>query len=97
MRGCQIFLDSAYQNIPNIPKQGKMYPKAIKYPRQPQNIPIGRKVDQMAIKQTNIFHCKTLQKFTQIEISFENLAILLIRLSRNAGRLCMRQGDQMTL
>jgi hypothetical protein len=30
----------------------------IKYTKLSQNIPNGRKIDQMAIKYTNIFHCK---------------------------------------
>jgi hypothetical protein len=31
----------------------------------PQNIPNDRKIDQVSIKYANIFHCNTLQKFTQ--------------------------------
>jgi hypothetical protein len=42
---------------------GKIYQITIKCTKWPQNIPNGRKIDQMAITYTN---CKTLQKFTQI-------------------------------
>jgi hypothetical protein len=53
-RGCQIFLGPKYQNWE-------------KYTKLPQNIPDGhkisngRKIDQMVIKYTKIFHSKTLQ------------------------------------
>jgi hypothetical protein len=56
---CQIFLAPKYQNgekytkLPqNVPNDHKMFPK-------------GRKIDQMVIKYTKIFHSKTLQNFNQ--------------------------------
>jgi hypothetical protein len=36
-------------------------PKWEKYTKWPQNRPNGLKIDQMAIKYANNFHCKTLQ------------------------------------
>jgi hypothetical protein len=62
-QGCQIFLGTKYQN-------GEKYAKL---PRTTLNchkigITKDRKMDQVSIKYTNIFLCKTLQKFTQIWI-----------------------------
>jgi hypothetical protein len=45
----------------SIPKWGKY---TIKYTKWPQHLLNGHKIDQMAIKYTNIFHCKTIQNFT---------------------------------
>jgi hypothetical protein len=43
-------------------KKGKIYQMATKYTKWPQNIPNGRKIDQMAKNvHTNNFYCKTLQ------------------------------------
>jgi hypothetical protein len=51
-----------------LTKTGKFYQITLKYSKWPQNIPKGRKIDQMAIKHTNIFHCKSHPEFTQIWI-----------------------------
>jgi hypothetical protein len=53
-QGCQIFLGATYQNGKNVPKW-------------PQNIPNGCKIDEMSIKFTNIFYCKTLQNLPKLE------------------------------
>jgi hypothetical protein len=42
-------------------KTVKIHQMTIKYARWPQNIPNGRKIDQMAIKT----HCKTLQNLPE--------------------------------
>jgi hypothetical protein len=56
VQGCQIFLGTTYQN-------------GGKYTKLPQNIPTVHKckIDQMSIKYTSIFHCKTLQKLPKFE------------------------------
>jgi hypothetical protein len=46
---------------------------AKKYTKWPQNIPNGRKIDQMVIKYTNFSHCKTLQNLHKLGFWFENL------------------------
>jgi hypothetical protein len=51
----------------NVPKRGKIYQIIIKYSEWLQNIQNCRKIDQMAIKYTNIFHCKTLQSLPKLE------------------------------
>jgi hypothetical protein len=43
-QGCQIFIGTKYQN------GGKIYQIAIHYTKWSQNIPNGRKIDQMAVK-----------------------------------------------
>jgi hypothetical protein len=57
----------------NIPKGGK-------YTKLPQHIPIvykiipnGRKIYQMSVKYTNIFHCKTHQNLPIFDFWFENI------------------------
>jgi hypothetical protein len=42
----------------------------IKYTEWPQNIPNGRKIHQMAVNYTNIFHCKTLQNLPKLGFLF---------------------------
>jgi hypothetical protein len=37
-----------------------------KYTKWPLNILIGREIDQMVIKYTNVFHCKALQNFSKL-------------------------------
>jgi hypothetical protein len=59
-QGCQIFLDTTYQNEKNIPKYHKNIPKYHK------NIPNVRKIYKMCIKYTNIFACKTLQNLPKL-------------------------------
>jgi hypothetical protein len=55
----------------NIPKRGNMYQIATK---RPLSIPNGCKIDRMYIKYANLFHSKTLQKFTQnLDFWFENI------------------------
>jgi hypothetical protein len=46
----------------------KIYQITIKYTKWPQHIPSGRKIDQMDIKFTNIFHCKTIKNLPKIGI-----------------------------
>jgi hypothetical protein len=53
-QGCQIILDTMYQNEENCTKYPLNYQMAIKY------ILNGRCRMQTAIKYTNIFHFKTL-------------------------------------
>jgi hypothetical protein len=45
----------------NIPKREKYTKLTLKCTKWPQYIPNGRKIDQMAIKYTNIFRCKSLK------------------------------------
>jgi hypothetical protein len=52
-QGCQIFLGPKYQN-------------GEKYTKLPQNISNGRKIDQMVIKYTKIFHSKTLRNLPKL-------------------------------
>jgi hypothetical protein len=52
-QGCQIFLGATYQN-------GK------KIPEWQQNIPNGSKIDEMSVKFTNIFYCKSLQNLPKL-------------------------------
>jgi hypothetical protein len=44
----------------------KIYQITIKNTKWPQNIPNGIKIDQQAIKQTNIFKCKYLWKIPKL-------------------------------
>jgi hypothetical protein len=53
-KGCQIFLGTKYLNRKNIPNGRKKYQMATK-------ILNGPKIDETAIKYTNIFHGKTPQ------------------------------------
>jgi hypothetical protein len=71
--GCPINEKRLDSGLPDsswytIPKQNKIYLITIKDTKSPQKIPNGRKVDQMAIKCTNNFHCKDPPKFTQTGI-----------------------------
>jgi hypothetical protein len=80
-QGCQIFLDTTYQNGKNIPKYHKYIPKYHKnipkyhknipkyhknIPKYHKNIPNVRKIYKMCIKYTNIFACKTLQNLPKL-------------------------------
>jgi hypothetical protein len=49
-----------------IPKRGEIYQVTTKYTKLPLNISNGRKTDQMVIKMTKIFHCKTLQNLPKL-------------------------------
>jgi hypothetical protein len=63
-----------YQNVE------KLYQITRKYTKCQQNIPIGRKIDRMTIKCTNIFYCKTLQnlpKVGNLGLKIYHLATLL--------------------
>jgi hypothetical protein len=65
-QGCQIFLDTKYQNgenIPNYHEMAKWY----------QNIPNGCNIFQMTIKCTNIFLSKALQNLPKLGFCFENI------------------------
>jgi hypothetical protein len=44
-------------SVDNIPKREKIY----QITKWPQNIPNGRRIDQGAVKYTNIFHCKSIK------------------------------------
>jgi hypothetical protein len=44
-----------------------------KYTKWSQNIPNGSKMDQLAIKFTNICHCKTLKIYPNWDFWFENI------------------------
>jgi hypothetical protein len=72
VQGCQIFLGTTYQHGKNLPNNHKIYQITIKYVCQMAayvcNAPNCRKIDQMAVKYANIFHCKGPPKFTQIWI-----------------------------
>jgi hypothetical protein len=59
---CQICHGTTYQNGKTIPIDHKVYEIATKY------------MDQMAIKYTNIFHCKILQIYPNWDFWFENIA-----------------------
>jgi hypothetical protein len=50
----------------NIPQYHKIYHSTTKYTKLPQNIPEGSKIRQNVIKNTNIFHCKTLQNLPNL-------------------------------
>jgi hypothetical protein len=61
-----------------------MYQIIARYTEWPQNIPDGRKIDQMAIKYTNNFHCKALQNLPKLGFVVCHLATLLpATLNRN--------------
>jgi hypothetical protein len=45
-------------------------PKPEKYTKSPTNIRNGRKIHQIAIKYTNIFHCKTLKNLPKFLVIF---------------------------
>jgi hypothetical protein len=51
----------------DIPKREKIFQLTIKYSQWPQNIPDGSEIEQVAIKGTNIIHCKTLQNLPKLE------------------------------
>jgi hypothetical protein len=66
-QGCQIFQGAIYQNWKNIPNYHKiLYPMAVILTKWPQNRPNGRKIDQMAIKYTNIYDGKTLHNLPKL-------------------------------
>jgi hypothetical protein len=50
----------------NKPKLGKLYQITRNYTKFPLNMANGRKIYQMDIKYTNIFHCKALQNLPKI-------------------------------
>jgi hypothetical protein len=49
-----------------LTKTGKIYQITFKYTKKPKNMPGGHKIDQTAIKCTNILHRNKPPKFTQI-------------------------------
>jgi hypothetical protein len=57
----------------NKPKRGNIYQIIIKYTKCQQNVPNGRKIDQMAIIYTKIFHCNSLQNLAKVGFWFENM------------------------
>jgi hypothetical protein len=62
-QGCQIFLGTTYQNGKNLLDKHKSYQNGHKICR-----PNGHKIYETAFNITNILHCKTPPKFTQIGI-----------------------------
>jgi hypothetical protein len=58
----------------NIPKW-KKYQITIKYTQWPQNISNGCKIDEMAMKYTNIYHCKFLQNLPKLGFLVRKYAI----------------------
>jgi hypothetical protein len=66
-QGCQIF---SWYNIPKLEKYNQF---TLNYTNLPQNIPNGRKMDQMAIKYLNIFHFRILQNLPKL--GFQGLKI----------------------
>jgi hypothetical protein len=60
-------------SLAQLTKMVKMYQITQKYTKQQYNISNGRKIDQMFIKYTNIFHCKTLQNLPNLDFWFENI------------------------
>jgi hypothetical protein len=44
IQGCQIFLSTTYQDGKNIPNNHKIYKKAAKWTKWPQNRPKGHKI-----------------------------------------------------
>jgi hypothetical protein len=82
----------------NIPNWGKIYQISIKYNKWPQNITHGRKIDQMAIKYTNIFHYKALENLTILGffcLKINHLATLFEARSQagTTGKLLERSFD----
>jgi hypothetical protein len=59
--------DFSWHNKAQRGKYTKYVPN-YKIPKSHKNAPNGLQIYQMVIKFTNIFHCKALQKFTQIGI-----------------------------
>jgi hypothetical protein len=70
-----------------IPKQGKIYQMTRKYFKCPQNIPNGHKIEQMALKYTNIFRCKTHQNLFKSVIFGLKKYHLATLLFDNAGMM----------
>jgi hypothetical protein len=54
-------------------KTGEIYQITTTYTKWSQNRPNGRKIDQTAIKYTNIFHCKSLKKLPKSGFWVENM------------------------
>jgi hypothetical protein len=50
----------------NVPKLEKMDKITVQYIKFPQIVPTSRKTEQIAIKYTNIFHCKTPQNLPKL-------------------------------
>jgi hypothetical protein len=61
-QGCQIFLDTTYQNKGKYTK----LPQHIKDHKIYHNIPNDLKIFQMTIKYTSIFHSKALQNWSKL-------------------------------
>jgi hypothetical protein len=59
VQGCQIFLDTMYQNVIKDTKLPQHYQMAL-------NIPNDRKLFQMTIKYTSIFQSKALQNLPKL-------------------------------
>jgi hypothetical protein len=54
-------------------KTENIYQMTTKYTKRPKSTPNGCKIDQMSIKYTNIFHCKTLKNYPNLDFWFENI------------------------
>jgi hypothetical protein len=57
-QGCQIFLDTIYQNMGKYTKLPQLYQIALEFTKWPQTF-------QIFIKYTNIFHSKALQNLSK--------------------------------
>jgi hypothetical protein len=69
-QGCQIVLNTTYQNGENIPYDHKIYQITTKYTKKTKYKPKWRKNDQMATKYRNSFHCKTIQNLPKMGFLF---------------------------
>jgi hypothetical protein len=72
-----------------IPKRGKIYQMATGCTKRPLNIYNGRKIDQMVIKYTKIFHLQDPPKFTQIGIFGLKTNHLATLVTGNSELLCL--------
>jgi hypothetical protein len=62
LQGCQIFLDTIYQNGEKCTKLTQQYLMTIKY----AHISNGRRIFQMTLRYTNIFNSKALQNLPKL-------------------------------
>jgi hypothetical protein len=72
-QGCQIFLSPTNQIGKNVPNYHKIYQKATKYTKKPQNIPNGSKIDQMAKKIPISSIARPSKIYPILDLWFENM------------------------
>jgi hypothetical protein len=82
LQGSRVNRVARFFNV-QYTKTEKIYPLIIIYPKATKYVPHSRKIDQMAIKCSNIFHCKTLQNLP--ELGFFGLKIC------HLATLCVNQ------